>query len=55
MASNHSDIWIKAIKEVLAEDGAPPLTAAEEDAVRVDVEKMKAVRDVESLRLEQTE
>jgi hypothetical protein len=53
MASNHSDIWIKAIREVLAEDGAPPLTAAEENAVRVDVEKMNEVRNLQLSRIEQ--
>jgi hypothetical protein len=54
MASNHSDIWINAIKEVLAEDGAPPLTAAQENAVRVDIEKMNKGRDLQLSGIEQT-
>jgi hypothetical protein len=53
MASNHSDLWVQAIQEVLAEDGQPPLSATEEDAVRVDIEKMNGVRDVQLARIEQ--
>jgi hypothetical protein len=54
MGSNHSDLWISAIKEVLAEEGKPPLTASEEEDVRVDVEKMKASRDLQLSRIERS-
>ena len=52
MASNHSDLWIKAIKEILAEDGQPPMTATDEDAVRADIEKMTEVRDLQFAQIE---
>jgi len=54
MASNHSDLWIKAIKEVLAEDGQPPLTDAQENAVRLDIESMKEVRDLQLSQIERS-
>jgi hypothetical protein len=47
MDSSYSDLWLQAIKEVLAEDGKPPLSAAEEDQVRSDVEQMNAARDIQ--------
>jgi hypothetical protein len=54
MGSNHSDLWIKAIKEVLAEDGKPPLTANEENEARVDIEKMNASRDNHLARIDRS-
>jgi len=47
MDSNHSDLWIRAIKEVLAEDGKPPLTAKEETEARAEIEKMNTARDLQ--------
>ena len=41
---NYPDIWLQAIKEVLAEDGQPPLSADDEQKVRADIEQMKAAR-----------
>jgi hypothetical protein len=48
MASNHSELWVKAIREVLEEDGKPPLTVGEENDVRLDIDKMTAARDLRS-------
>jgi hypothetical protein len=45
MGSSYSDLWLQAIKEVLAEDGKPPLSAAEENQVRTDVDQMTAGRN----------
>jgi hypothetical protein len=47
MGSSYSDLWLQAIKEVLAEDGKPPLSAAEENQVRSDVEQMNAARNTQ--------
>src|SRR5258706_272667 len=46
--SYYSDLWVQAIKEVLAEDGKPPLSADEENQVRADVSQMTATRRVQS-------
>jgi hypothetical protein len=45
MDSTYSDLWVQAIKEVLAEDGKPPMSAEDEKQVRVDVEQMNATRE----------
>jgi hypothetical protein len=45
MDSFYSDLWVQAIKEVLAEDGKPPLTADDEKQVRADVAQMNAARE----------
>jgi hypothetical protein len=44
MDASYPDIWIRAIKEVLAEDGQPPLSVDDESKVRADIERMNAER-----------
>jgi hypothetical protein len=46
MDATYSDLWVQAIKEVLAEEGKPPMSAEDEKQVRVDVEQMNAAREI---------